>query len=94
MAGPTTVPVITDDGFAARQAADFPNGWARPEAKQPGGILYALLKTLGGQESFVLTEFAYALGSTRIETAVNGELDLASADFFGTMLPRDRKSVV
>lgn len=87
MAG-TTIPSITADGFAQRLAATYPNGWASPEAMQPGGVFYALHKMVGGGLSFVLGAVAYALGSTRVQTAAAPELDLASQDFFGSALPR------
>lgn len=84
----TIIPSLTADQFAQRLAALFPNGWSSPEAKQPGGTLYALLKSLGVNLSFVLSADAYAAGSTRIQTAVAPELDLASQDFLGNILPR------
>lgn len=87
---PTTIPSINADGFAARIAALIPRGWANDAAKQPGGNLYSLLKSIGSQLSFELEAVAYALGSTRIQTAVAPELDLASKDFLGDMLPRPK----
>lgn len=85
---PTVIPTITSSGFAGRMGALIPRGWANDAAKQPGGNLYALLETLGSQIAFLLSGVQYAQGSTRIQTAVAPELDLASEDFFGDSLPR------
>lgn len=87
---PTQIPSITAAQFAARMAALIPNGWASAAAKQNGGVVYALLETAGTQTSFLLKSLTYALGSTRIQTAVNGELDLAGEDFFGDQLLRNQ----
>lgn len=85
---PTVFPTLDADDFATRQGAVFPNGWVSPEARQPGGIFYALMKSIGGQQAFVLSALIYALEATRVQTAVGDALDLVSEDFFGDALPR------
>ena len=87
MAG-TQVTVLTADQFAARIARSFPTGWSSPQAKQPGGNLYSLMKSLSAELSAIESSLAYALGSERIGTAVAPELDLAAQDFFGSAFPR------
>lgn len=86
--GATTIPPITPAQFARRMAALIPPNWASQAAKQDG-LLYALLNMGGTDLSFEVSGAAYALGSTRIQTAVAPELDLASQDFFGDYLPRN-----
>lgn len=80
---PTIQPDISADQFAARMAAVFPNGWASASAKTPGGAFYAVLEMIGAELSFQNTAIQYALGATRIQTAVNEALDLAADDYFG-----------
>ena len=87
MAG-SQIPIITADGYAQRMAALIPRGWANDSAKQPGGVLYALLETIGTQFNFINTALQYALNTTRIQTETSPELDEASEDFFGDALPR------
>lgn len=87
MAG-TTVTLLTEAEFAARMARSIPTGWASPQAKQAGGVLYGLLETMGAELSFAQSALAYALGSTRIQTATSPELDDASKDYLGGALPR------
>jgi hypothetical protein len=88
----TTYAPLTADQFAARIAANFPNGWASPEAKQPGGAAYGLFSTLGTPMSFESGALDYAFDACLIETAENGALDGKALDFFGTglyALPRN-----
>jgi hypothetical protein len=82
----TTIPQLTSDNFAARIAANFPPGWSSPQAKLPGGVLYAVLETIGAEFAFEISAETYALAATRLQTAINGALDLASLDFFGSGL--------
>ena len=84
----TTVPTITASGFAQREADLIPRGWALEDAKQEGGVLYAMLLALSTQLAFCIVAIQYALNSTRIQTATDSELDLAAQDFFGDTLPR------
>lgn len=81
---PTTILPLTATDFANRMAALFPAGWAAPDAISPGGVLYAVMGTLGSGLSFENGALQYAAEATRLQTAVNGALDLASLDFFGT----------
>lgn len=89
MAGPTTIPPLSPVDFANRMAALFPPGWSSPEAKSPGGALFAVMGALGDGLSFENGALGYACAATRIQTAINGALDLASQDFFGAALPRN-----
>lgn len=86
---PTTIPALSALDFANRMAAVFPPGWSSPEAKSPGGVLYAIMGMIGGGLSFENGALRYALDATRIQTAQNGTLDLASQDYFGDGLPRN-----
>lgn len=85
----TTIPVYDAAAFAARMAANIPQAWSSPEAKSPGGALYAVMAMLGGGLTFESGALTYALGATRVQTAINGALDIASLDFFGNGLPRN-----
>ena len=84
-----SIPQITADGYAQRMAAVFPNGWAAASDLSPGGVLYGLFASIGGGLTFETGALTYALGATRIQTAINGALDLASLDFLGNRLPRN-----
>jgi hypothetical protein len=88
----TTYTPLTAVQFAARMAALFPNGWASPDAKLPGGAAYGLLVMLGTPMSFESGALAYAFEACLIGTAQNGALDGKALDFFGTglyALPRN-----
>jgi hypothetical protein len=89
MSTPTTIPPLADTDFANRMAALFPHGWAAPDAKSPGGVLYAIFQMMGGGLAFENSAEIYALAATRIQSAVNGALDLAAQDFLGDRLPRN-----
>lgn len=86
---PTTIPALSAIDFANRMAGLYPPGWSAPEAKSPGGTLYAIMQMMGGGLSFENSGLRYALDATRIQTAQNGALDLASQDFLGDRLPRN-----
>lgn len=86
---PTTIPPLTSDNFAERISALYPNGWARPDALSPGGVVYSIAKAMGAGLSDLNVSVQYACNATRIQTATNGALDLASEDFFGDALPRN-----
>ena len=51
---PTIPPLITPDDFARRLRDLVPAGWGSTTAIQPGGVLYSLLRTVGGELSFEL----------------------------------------
>jgi hypothetical protein len=89
MAQPTTIAPLADTDFANRMAALFPAGWSSPDAKSPGGVVYAVLQSMGAGLSDLNGAVQYACDATRIQTAQNGALDLASEDFFGGALPRN-----
>lgn len=84
-----SIPQLTADNFAQRMSANFPNGWAAPSDLSPGGVLYGLFASIGGGLTTEVGALTYALGATRIQTAINGALDLASLDFLGNSLPRN-----
>ena len=81
----TTLPVISPAQFAQRLAANFPTGWSSQEAKYTvDGVLFNVLQMIGTELNFELdTSLAYAMDATRLQTATDGALDLASLDFFG-----------
>jgi len=89
MGTPTTIAPLTAANFAARMAANYPNGWASPDALSTGGAVFGVLTALGTPLSFENGALIYALGATRIQTAINGALDLAGEDYFGSNLPRN-----
>ena len=51
-------------------------------------ILDAVIQGLAYSGSFIYSLYVYAKLQTRIKTATDGWLDLISADYFGTSLPR------
>jgi hypothetical protein len=71
--------------IAARLAALLPAGWFQGDTP----VLDALLAGIADPLSFLYSLIAYARTQTRIATASDGFLDLISADFFGTGLPRN-----
>lgn len=88
MSGATTIPTITGAQFAARIADLFPRGWCSDTARQPGGIVYAMLLAVGNEIQITQAELQYALAAQRIGTSTFPELDDVSLDFFGTRFPR------
>lgn len=77
----------TTQQLASRIAADFPVNWAGSDAEQSGQFS-VLLEALGQGLEDVLQEILYAADAARITTATSPELDTASLDFFGPLLPR------
>ena len=51
---PTILPLQSPSEFARRLVENFPPGWAGPQARTPGGVLYAVMQTIGSQLSFEL----------------------------------------
>lgn len=86
---PTTIPPLAATDFANRMAALFPAGWSSPDAKSPGGVVYAIMQAMGAGLSDLNAALQYACDATRIQTAQNGAIDLAAQDFFGNALPRN-----
>lgn len=84
---PTTIPTLPGEQFAARIADLFPRGWAGDDAKQAGNV-HALLLALGQQLQVVQSEVQYTLNAERLSTETFPELDFASIDFLGDILPR------
>lgn len=83
----TTIPIVTQQEFAAHTGALLPNGWAGADAVT-SGIMSSLLGAIGSQMAFVITQVQYDLAASRLQTETSPELDLASKDFFGELLPR------
>lgn len=86
MAG-TTIPTLSPAQFASRMAALFPRGWAGDDAKQTGNV-YSLLLSIGTELAVLQNEVQYALAAQRLQTETSPELNYASADFLGDLLPR------
>jgi len=84
---PTVIPGLSAIEFAARLAENFPRGWASDDAKQSGNV-FALLLSLGQELQIVQGELQYTLNAQRIQTETFPELDFASIDFLGDLLPR------
>jgi len=70
--------------MAGRLAALLPVSWFQGAVP----VLSVLLAGLGNGLALIYSLTAYAKLQTRIGTASDGWLDLISADFFGTTLPR------
>lgn len=62
----------------------LPAGWFRDETP----IVDAVMQGPAWALATIYSQIAYAALQTRIKTATDGWLDLISADFFGTNLPR------
>lgn len=71
--------------IVARLQRWLPQGWFPNDA---GTRIYAILSGFASVFATIYAGIAYALLQTRIATATDGFLDLASSDFFGTNLPR------
>lgn len=71
----------------ARLKRMLPTRWFG-SATDPAPIVDAVLTGIAVVLSFIYSLYAYAKLQTRINTATDGWLDLISADFFGTDLPR------
>lgn len=84
---PTTIPSISGEQFHQRLVANLPPGWAGDDALQVG-LWGDLLKSIGGELSYLVTQLQYVARATRLTTETYPELDLASQDFFGNLLPR------
>ena len=68
----------------ARIKSTLPSSWFGDSTT----IIDGLIQGLAWAGSFVYSLYAYAKLQTRIKTATDGWLDMISADFFGTTLPR------
>ena len=67
----------------------FPAPWVSDAALMPGGNLYSLLiAAFADPDLFIYQSLQYAAAATRIATATDTELDVASQDYFGNGLPR------
>jgi hypothetical protein len=78
------MPTGSQGDIVARIKAVLPSGWFQGDTPVLDGVLSGIAWAL----SFVFDLAAYARLQTRISTATDGFLDLISADFFGTGLPR------
>ena len=89
----TTIPVITEEDWARRFVENFPEPWTSEEAREEGGVLYALMFALGNALSNQMPEVEYDWKACRIETAVDDALDTVAKDFFGDVagFPADAK---
>lgn len=85
MALPTVIPTFTEPEWAEKFLKTFPEPWTSVEARQPGGVLYALMFALGQALAAQLENVRYDWKACRIETAVDDALDLIASDFFGTV---------
>lgn len=83
----TTIPTISGPQFAIRLADLYPRGWCSDDAKQTGSV-YALLRAVGQELQIAQGELQYALSAQRIQTETFPELDFASIDYLGSLLPR------
>lgn len=72
----------------ARLKALLPRGWFGSSADSVP-IIDGLMTGLANGLAFIYSLYTYAKLQTRISTATDGWLDMISADFFGTDLPRN-----
>ncbi|WP_175969614.1 hypothetical protein [Burkholderia sp. BCC0322] len=70
--------------FLARLKERMPNGWFG--TIHP--ILDAVLSGIASMFAAVYAAYAFMVAQTRIQTSTGGWLDISSADYFGTNLPR------
>ena len=87
MGSATILPTISASQFADRLAANLPAGWAGADAVQ-SGLVSSLLLAVGGELALALQELQYAASAQRLQTETYPELDLASQDYLGSLLPR------
>jgi hypothetical protein len=83
----TVISDLSGQQFADRVADLFPRGWSGDEAKYSGN-LYALFLSFGQQMAVVQDQIQYAQRAQRMQTETFPELDEASQDFLGDILPR------
>ncbi len=81
-------PTLSPDQWAQRLVGLLPTQWTSDAAKAPGGVLYALMRTLGAQLNAVEQGLPFAWLNRSLLTAFGPTLDTAVSDFFGTALPR------
>ncbi|GEM_PF-4735725 len=82
---PTVIPYFTEPEWADKFLKTFPEPWTSVEARQLGGVLYALMFALGQAVAGQLENVRYDWKACRIETAVDEALDLIAQDFFGSV---------
>lgn len=73
------------DDMLQRLQRWMPGGWFPPD---PGTRIFALLSGLASVLASIWSLLAYVALQTRLATATDGFIDLASRDFFGSDLPR------
>jgi hypothetical protein len=96
----TSAPVATDTipaaDFYGRLVSTYPKRWAGKAFGPPSasgardaGLFYALLFSVAQYGfSYLMTIWSYVRLQTRLATATDTNLDIASTDFFGSRLPR------
>src|SRR3984957_15243341 len=85
---PWIVNVIRPDMWAQRMIAFFPYPWLSDTARSTAGVAYALFLSIGTELNYISQQMFYAWQSCRLQTPVNGALDLFAMDYFGNNLPR------
>jgi hypothetical protein len=78
------MPVGTQVDIVSRIKTVLPNGWFQGDTPILDGVLNGIAWAL----AFVYSLASYTQLQSRISTATDGFLDLISADFFGSGLPR------
>lgn len=85
--------VITDWGgpeITERLLENFPEQWSSEEARQPGGVAYALFAGLAEPHDQLCKNILYTFNACRIATATDAALDAIGQDYFGGELQRYR----
>ena len=85
---PWIVSVITPEDWALRMIAFFPYPWISDYARSIAGISYAIFLATVTELNYISQQLYYAWQACRLQTAVNGALDLFAQDYFGNNLPR------
>ncbi len=92
-----TLGAIPAADFYGRLVSTYPKRWAGKKAFGPpsasgardAGLFYALLFSVAQYGfSYLMTIWSYVRLQTRLATATDTNLDIASTDFFGSRLPR------
>lgn len=77
------IPHLEEEAWAQSLLAVYPADWTGDQAKEAGGILFSLFKSMGVDLKHVNEQVEYAFKTTRIETAIDVGLDAVAQDFFG-----------
>ena len=85
-----TIPPLSATDFTARLLSLYPRGWVGDDAKNPGGVAYAIFEGIGATLASFLSQMQFIANGLRIKLAYGTALDTISVDYFGVDgLPRN-----